>query len=191
MAVIRCENGHFFDGAKYEECPHCKNPLPKNRQGLADAMTVAQWSMPSIENRAGVNKRHIEMQLGRNKQDEKTVGIFKTAQGIDPVVGWLVATGGKEKGRDYRLHTGRNFIGRGINMDIALVDDERISRENHCSIVFEPNKAKFLLVTGESEGVEVNGSGVMGSRELLGEEEIQIGASKFVFIPYCREDRKW
>ena len=23
--LIRCENGHFFDGGKYDECPHCNN----------------------------------------------------------------------------------------------------------------------------------------------------------------------
>lgn len=193
MAVVRCEKGHFYDDEKFGGCPHCENDLPgRPRRGVSEEKTVFGVSHQDIAARA--MRQHIQVDLGAPPQgpaDEKTVGIYRTEKGCDPVVGWLVCTGGREKGRDFRLHAGRNFIGRAIKSDIALVDDERISREDHCSLVFEPRKSVFLLARGSGDGVVVNGERLQDNRMLLGDEMIEIGASTFVFIPFCREGRTW
>ncbi len=185
MAVLRCEQGHFYDGEKFSECPHCKNP-PSKRRPLAEQMTEYHPSSPPP--RAG----RVEIALGSPRPgDEKTVGVYRTALGRDPVVGWLVCLRGKEMGRDYRLHAGRNTVGRAVQMDICLPDDESVSRENHCSIVFEPNEGKFLLARGLGETVLVEGQPLAGSCALNGDETIEIGASAFVFVPFCRKGRLW
>lgn len=192
MAVVRCEAGHFYDDSKFDTCPHCKSPLPKNPQrGIGDQKTVFGPSDPSIAQRAMRQQVQVDLAAPRPGVDAKTVGIFRTEKGYDPVVGWLVCVEGREKGRDYRLHAGRNFIGRAIKSDIALVDDERISREDHCSIVFEPRRAVFLLARGEGDGVIVNGARLEENLELHGDERIEIGASAFVFVPFCGEGRSW
>lgn len=190
MAVVRCEKGHFYDDAKYPSCPHCENALPeKPRRGIADEMTVFGGAL-----QAGGEARqqvHIDLGAPAGPQDEKTVGIFRAEKGCDPVVGWLVCTAGREKGRDFRLHAGRNYIGRAMKNDVALVDDEQVSREDHCSIVFEPRAGRFHLVRGDGDGVLINGERLHESVELSGDEEMEIGGSLFVFVPFCREGRSW
>lgn len=191
MAVVRCEKGHFYDDEKYPDCPHCGGDLPANpRRGLGDEMTVFGGALSSPPP-AARPKMHVDMGAMSGVQDEKTVGIFRTEKGRDPVVGWLVCTGGRELGRDFRLHAGRNYIGRAVKSDVALVDDERVSRDDHCSIVYEPRKSSFHLVRGEGEEVLVNGQRLQDSLQLAGDEEIEIGGSLFVFVPFCKEGRTW
>lgn len=41
MAVVRCDNGNFYDDAKYSACPHCEGDLPANpKRDIGDEMTV-------------------------------------------------------------------------------------------------------------------------------------------------------
>jgi len=192
MAVERCVNGHFYDNAKFSECPHCKNELPVNtRMGLNEGKTMFGPSIPDVA--AAAMRPQVRIDMGGapvGPKDEKTVGVFRTQKGYDPVVGWLVCIDGGDKGRDYRLHVGRNFIGRSMKSDIALIDDERISRDDHCSIIFEPKKCVYAIVRGEGE-VLVGGLPLGGSQTLTGDEVIEIGASSFVFIPFCKEGRLW
>ena len=191
MAIERCVNGHFYDSAKFPECPHCKIDLPVNtRQGLNEGKTMFGPSSPEIAAAAVRQQVRIDMGGPAASADEKTVGVFRTQKGYDPVVGWLVCIKGHEMGRDHRLHTGRNFIGRGLKSDIALTDDEQISRDDHCSIVFEPRKCVYAIVSGNGE-VMVGGQSLKGSIILTGDEIIEIGVSRFVFIPFCKEGRVW
>jgi hypothetical protein len=72
---------------------------------------------------------------------------------MDPVVGWLVCVAGPDKGRDYRIHAERNFIGRGADMDIAVAGDEQISRKNHAVISYNPKRHTFTIAPGDSHGL--------------------------------------
>jgi len=192
MAVTRCENGHFFDNAKSQDCPHCRSDLQTDfRQELNEGKTV--FGQLNTVPTSTPSKQKIRIDMGDDPArpvDEKTVGVFRSEKGCYPVVGWLVCTEGDERGRDYRLHAGRNFIGRGLKSDVSLPDDEQISREDHCSIVFEPKKCTYAIVRGGGD-LQVDGKSIMGSQKLEGDELITIGASKFVFIPYCKEERIW
>jgi len=192
MAILRCENGHFYDDSRQPECPHCvKESSTVTRQELNEGMTMHLSAAGAAP--AETSRQKVRIDMGgavKGPEDEKTVGIYRTQKGCDPVVGWLVCVEGNEKGRDYRLHTGRNFIGRGLKSDVSLPDDEQISRENHCSIVFEPKKNMYAIIRGGGE-IHVNGSSIQGSQALIGDEIITIGASDFVFVPYCKEGRSW
>ncbi|MFI3212870.1 MAG: FHA domain-containing protein [Eubacteriales bacterium] len=186
MAVIQCEKGHFYDGEKFQECPHCKTPLSSKKRMISEEMT--QYKPFSIQE----SSIPVVMAMGNGMQkDEKTVGIYQSKLGIEPVVGWLVCTEGKEKGRSYTLHVGRNFVGRAIHMDVSLPDEEQVSMEDHCSIVFEPRRLIFMLARGKGESVIVNGEFLQESYQLTGEENIQLGNTKLVFIPFCKEGRVW
>ena len=107
------------------------------------------------------------------------------------MVGWLVCVEGAEKGRDYRIHAGRNFIGRSLKMDIAVVDDVKISRENHCSVVYDPHSNGFSLVPGEGTNTYLGGQQIMKPQPINDNDEIKLGDSMFVFISYCKGERKW
>lgn len=170
MAVTKCDKGHFYDSDKYDSCPHCLNPQPVRRR------------MPEINQ---------TMFLGSQGKDEKTIGLFRLDKGCDPVVGWLVCMSGKEKGRDYRLNAGRNFLGRDAANSIAIVEDETVNRQNQCSIIYEPVKSEFILLAGQSGDILVDGCPVRENIVLKGEEEIQIGGGTYIFIPFCKEGRRW
>jgi len=180
MAVVRCDAGHFYDDSRFATCPHCT-------AGMEDQKTVSGAAAHLKHQHDHVQKVISFGPVGQD--DNKTVGIYKK-RGWNPVTGWLVCISGPEKGRDYRLHSGRNFLGRAPSMDISITDDSQISRENHCSIVFEPKNREFLLVPG-SASIYKNGSAVSEAVALVDGDTIGAGASEFVFIPFCEEGREW
>ncbi len=185
MAVTKCKEGHFYDSEKFSECPHCKEPL-KKRRVISDEMTQFQYTPPATNS----GRRNINLGSA-SVGDEKTVGIYRSNMGVDPVVGWFVCIKGSEKGRSYILHAGRNYIGRDLKMDISIPDDESITREDHCSLVFEPKSVVFVLVRGLGETLLVNGENVENSYTLKGDEHISLGNSEFIFVPFCKEGRVW
>jgi len=176
MAIIQCENGHYFDDEKYAACPHC------GEQGPEDELT-----MSFVEEEGRIQDKLAAMIDG----DERTVGFFQGRLKADPVVGWLVCTKGSELGRDYRIHSGRNFLGRSSRMDIYIVDDSFVSRENHCSIVFDPMHNEFMIVPGEGSNTYMNGRVLKGPESIKDDDVIGVGDSEFVFIAFCKGERAW
>ncbi|MEG2770132.1 MAG: FHA domain-containing protein, partial [Oscillospiraceae bacterium] len=130
-------------------------------------------------------------QFGNLKaQSEKTIGIAKSGLHSLPVTGWLVCIDGNEKGRDYRLHAGRNFVGRSMTSDVAICDDVQISRENHCSVVFEPNEQTFSICSGN--GITyVNDELLQEPMQAKDETVLTLGNTKLVLIAFCVEGRTW
>ncbi len=181
MGIVRCDMGHFYDDTKSEGCPHCASPQT--------APAIFNLEEPKTEYKP--KNSPIKIEMGDRKDDVKTVGMFREKLGIEPVVGWLVCTRGAECGRSYNLRGGRNHIGRSVKSDIAVPDDEMITREEHCSVVFEPKKCKYYIARGLGSNVFVDGEPLVATVELRGDETIELGASAFVFIPYCKEGRVW
>ena len=188
MSIIKCENGHFFDNGKYAKCPYCSTQREeRNRyeEQIREHVTVA---IPRREVEESVT---IGLYEAQKADDQKTVGLFARQSGKDFVTGWLVCTEGKEKGRDYRLHNGNNWIGRSFRMDVCVVDDSLISRENHATIVYDYRSNRFFLTPGKGTVTRVNGETLVKARELKKRDEIALGESKFVFIPFCEEGCSW
>jgi hypothetical protein len=171
--------GHFYDENKYTVCPHCEI-------GIDDEKTVSGLTSQLVNRDAVQNLVDFGPAA---PDDEKTVGIYKKKE-WDPVTGWLVCVSGPEKGRDYRLHSGRNFLGRAPQMDISIADDMEISRENHLSVVYEPKKRIYLLVPG-SANIYLNGKNITKVTSLKTGNTIGAGRSEFIFIPFCKEGRDW
>lgn len=50
MKLTKCENGHFYDGDKYPECPYCNTELLKDHSivhaGAAEQPTPARRQPP-------------------------------------------------------------------------------------------------------------------------------------------------
>ena len=161
MNVIRCGNGHFFDADVTPVCPFC------NKQ--EDAPTIAEMvneSGPDYRNDLTIMEIAGDRELGKqltqmyveendtvDDDNEKTIGLSFTAGGINPVVGWLVCEEGPERGRSYPLYAGRNFIGRSHSSDVSIYDDNTITRDNHCSIIFEPNESVFFIAPSQLDFV--------------------------------------
>jgi len=175
MAIVQCENGHYFDDEKYSACPHCGD-----FEGDGDS------TMSFVEEEGRAQEKLAEM-----VSTEKTVGFFQGRLKADPVVGWLVCTSGPERGRDYRIHAGRNFVGRSYKMDISIQDDPAVSRENHSSIVFDPRHGDYMLVPGEGTNTYINERPLTEPERLENGDVIGIGDSEFTFIAFCTGERTW
>lgn len=112
--------------------------------------------------------------------------------GFTPVVGWLVCIDGPDKGHDYRIRTGYNYIGRAEHMDICIRGDKQISREKHALIAYDDVEKLFFF--GPADGrnlVRVNGKLAMTAVELSPHDIITIGTSKLIFVPLCGEHFDW
>lgn len=205
MPVTRCPQGHFYDTDKNSSCPWCgvqnldkdmthsisDNVALDTEKTIAvnDHRTSLEDALPNLE------EKTIAMNY-RNKNsvstDGATVAIVKKRIGIDPVVGWLVCTKGAEKGRDYRIHTEKNSIGRSDSMDIVIKGDETISRVNHAFLMHNPKKNTFRITNGEGRGlVYVNGDDVSTFAELKAYDVIEMGDTSFAFIPFCNDKFNW
>ncbi len=180
MAMKRCDNGHYFDQAKHTTCPHC------GVKGLDINFTASKG--------VGEDNHTVPMHENKNSASAggETVGIVRKKLGIDPVVGWLVCIEGPDRGRDYRIRSERNFIGRSEKMGIYIAGDQTISRENHAIVSYNPKGNSFKLQVGESRGlVYLNGDEVDISVQLTPYDCIELGQTKLLFVPFCGERFKW
>lgn len=109
-----------------------------------------------------------------------------------PCVGWLIALGGEHIGTDFRLKVGKNFIGRGAAMDVALTEDKSVSRDKHAIVVYEPKAHLYLVQPGESSSlVYKNNEVVLSPTKLEAYDMITVGDINLLFIPLCGERFNW
>lgn len=111
---------------------------------------------------------------------------------VNPVVGWLVCISGKHFGESFNISAGKNSIGRSDDNHIVLFKDLKVSRNKHASITFEPKKKNFYLQPGDSSGLTyLNEDYIDESKKLQSKDIIEIGDSKFMFVPLCDETFTW
>ncbi|MNI49269.1 hypothetical protein D3C73_1038700 [compost metagenome] len=95
-------------------------------------------------------------------------------------------------GQDYRIMSEKNFIGRAEEMHIRIIGDNAVSRRNHAVIVYDPKKRNFYLLPGDASGLAYhNNEAVYSPAELNAYDLIQLGRSKFVFVPLCGPHFEW
>lgn len=174
----QCDNGHFYDENRFESCPYCQ-------EGAGVGKTVAASSVGKTV--AAVPGGSIpDVDRG------KTVGIIKKKIGIDPAVGFLVCVSGPHRGADYKLVAGRNFIGRAAAMDVALADDDTVSRESHALVTYDAKHNSFSLSPGQGRGITYcNDEQVEMVRPLKAYDVIEVGKSQLLFLPLCGEQFQW
>jgi hypothetical protein len=186
MAMTRCSHGHFFDAAKHSSCPYC---------GVgADILEERTRRVPD---RAGSPvapaARVVAAPVAPAADPGVTRAVFRdSSTGISPVVGWLVCVEGPDKGRDFRIHSEKNFIGRSPAMDIAVTGDESISREKHASVAYDPKHRAFWILPGDASGlVYVNEQMINTPMKLTSRDIVEIGKSKLMFWPLCDDKFHW
>ncbi len=160
--IIRCSNGHAFSKKRYGTvCPYCN----------LETMTQERQE-------TGLSEAELEEKLLRET--------------IKPVCGWLVCIEGPRQGKDYKIISGKNFIGRADDMNIQILGDNEISRRNHAVIVFDPKKKETVLLPGDSNGIVYLGENALYAPTVLKPYDIiELGASKFLFMPFCGEHFMW
>ncbi|MFN7922624.1 MAG: FHA domain-containing protein [Bryobacteraceae bacterium] len=182
--MIQCNAGHFFDETKHSGCPYCGVPLDlgprptvplSHGAGAAKTIPLRPQAAQPAAAAAGATRRLVQEQIG-----------------IDPVVGWLVCVEGPDRGRDFRIRSEVNFIGRDGNMDIAVTGDETISRQKHASLAFDPLNRAFWLMPGEGRSLcYVNDAMVTAAVQLKARDIIRMGKSKLMLVPMVDQEFSW
>lgn len=112
--------------------------------------------------------------------------------GFDPVVGWLICVKGPNRGKDYRLHSGTNFIGRSSEMDVCIEHDQTVSRRNAASISYDDRSKSFFIAKGDVRNIiYLNGKPVRSDADIVAYDRLEIGATELVFLPLCGEAFTW
>ena len=165
--LIRCNSGHVFSSRRYGNiCPYCNVTVRDDQTG--------------------------KLAQSENGSFDETLEYAGELEVIDPVVGWLVCIEGPQLGRDYRIMAEKNFIGRAEDMHIQILGDNKISRRNHAIIAYDPLKRNTLILPGDSSGLAYhNGDAVYIPTEMNQYDVIQLGTSKFLFMPLCGEHFEW
>lgn len=209
--VVKCNNGHWYDSKVDLVCPHCKRENGKLALCLDDreeddktvSFCAASGECNDLDQQiagsvSGGQDNAIEdfdfdIADIDIEDDDKTMalGFFGISEEIQPVTGWLICTEGKEKGKDYRLHSGKNFIGRSPKMDVVILEDNHIAREKHASIVYDPKGNGFYVSPEDANLVYLNDGLLSQVQELRENDKIRMGETEVVFVPYCKEERKW
>ena len=218
--IVRCVNGHFYDAQKFDECPYC-NKVTENRMEIEQYTTeggrrftshstdrnfetpqsfdpVSSYEQNSISRSMRSVSRSLNS-VSRNRieeidedDDPVTVGIFRhQEQGNELITGWLVCVEGPDRGRDYRIRHGNNWIGKSYNSDICIDGDTDIAYEKHCEVVYDAKSNTFFITPEKGTITYVNGQTLNNPQKLETGDSIKIGKSEFEFIPFCREGHVW
>ena len=168
-------------------------PMPAQPQPVPQPVPVQPQSVPQAAPQQPSSD--MEKLVADVKQTDDggqaTIGYFGAME-KEPVVGWLIAVEGSHFGEDFRLKSGRNFIGRSGSMDIALADDPSISREKHAIILYEPKANIFLVQPGDAKELfYLNDKVVLAPTEIVAYDVLSLGNTKLLFIPLCSDKFNW
>ncbi|MBK7674250.1 MAG: hypothetical protein IPJ27_05490 [Candidatus Accumulibacter sp.] len=223
MKVLCSRCKREYDDQMNTNCPHCPIEGLDLNDLEADPRPAGQGPsrFPPHGNPKPGRKRTLTPLFPQRRTKPKpwpdTEAVPKTASrgtvsglgSFDPVVGWLVATEGPERGRDFQIRAGNNSIGAGDDQAISLGQDEAVHSSEHAFIVYDPRSNTFTLRAGvkrgtvywgrlapeeetepeDSTGVEM--SIVIDSKLLQPYDLIDIGQSTLVFVPLCNEIFEW
>ncbi|WEK53124.1 MAG: FHA domain-containing protein [Candidatus Cohnella colombiensis] len=196
MQNIRCANGHFFDPVKHNFCPHCGVRVDKAVPSASAPYVPLQTSVinQGQANNLAEGIPIVSPMAGgvASSNEGQTVGMYRKKLDVDPVVGWLVCVEGADRGKDYRIRAERNFIGRSPSMDICIVNDQTVSRENHGIVSYNPKNNQFKVIPGEGRGiVYLNNEEVVTATDLKANDIIELGQTKLKFVPFCDDQFQW
>lgn len=182
MALKECVNGHLYDSDQYSSCPYCSGNT-----------NCVEFNSSSGRSEVGATVAPASYQADRRGPDSgKTVVVFQKNFSREPVTGWLVCIEGAEKGKDYRIAAKNNFIGRSESMDICIKGDQAISRENHARLSYDGKHNNFYLIPAEStNNIYINDEPVYVPTHLKKGDILELGESKFIFIPFCDDRFNW
>mgnify|MGYP001508685620 CR=1 FL=1 len=174
MGIRRCENG-YYDDEKFFRCPYCGINID-----LEDEIDSDQDKTVAI---ADINYSEDD--------DDRTIMAEGKEEKRYFVTGWLVCVDGAEKGRDYRLHMGFNRIGRSYQMDICLEDDLAITRDNHCSVIYDDKNGQFLVKPSVGTVTYLNGNILLSAEIIKTGDRIRVGQSTLELVAFCNGEKKW
>jgi hypothetical protein len=192
MAIIKCENGHFYDNEKNSFCPICSKLNESQEARAAEEKTV---SLDMLEQqkmeRIVMSRSSPAVRTSGTWDNERTIAFYENGEEVQPLlVGWLVCTKGPMRGRDFRMYPGFNRIARRVSADVCL-DDDTISRDIHCSIAYDQMSDTFFLVPGHGTLTYVEDKTVEEPMELASGTRFRLGNSELELVVFCKGEHTW
>jgi hypothetical protein len=155
-----CANGHQMEDS-WELCPFCQKTGYAGPPPAAGSKTRIETSAPPPPPGPTAGAA-----VGR-----KTVMISERRS--SPVVGWLVAMSGEQKGQDFRLRDGQNILGSAADAEVQL-HDPTVSGK-HASLRYKEGKF-YLVDLDSSNGTFLNdGAAPIAREELKDNDVIRVG----------------
>lgn len=168
MNLSKCPKNHYYNADKFPSCPHCANleiGIPEK-----DLIGTGQSHIPTV-----VPQHPASTNAYRGK-----------------TTGWLTCIDGNMLGESFSLREGENYIGRSANMDVALLQETTVSRDNHCIIEFDCTQNSFhLTITNQEKTVLLNKKEIHTSTQLKHHDVITLGDCSLLFIPLCDNHFQW
>ena len=150
-----CANGHQMEDS-WQICPYCqKTGFQAGAGGGADAAKTRLETAPPPLPGGGPGAAPAG---GR-----KTVLLSEVRKA--PVVGWLVAMSGEQKGDDFRVREGQNTLGSSPDSDITIRD---VTVSGHHASIRHKDQ-KFILTDLDS----TNGTFLNEVSESVAREELK------------------
>jgi hypothetical protein len=184
--MTRCPEGHYFDPSKHSSCPWC--PLPREAGEQKTRLDPSHAGPTPLSGPAAAAATVVPIAGAALRLDPSVLAGLRN----EPVVGWLVCLAGPDRGRDYRLHAEKNFVGRAPHMDVVIAGDPTVSREKHGVVVYDPKKKSFWVLPGEaSRLVYLNGEMVNSPLRMESGDVIELGQTKLVLVAFCGDHYDW
>jgi hypothetical protein len=158
-----CDNGHQMEDS-WQDCPYCARTGYRGSSVGTLGKTRPEMGATQAEQPPAYDPR-------------KTVPLSTVRRA--PVVGWLVAMDGAQKGEDFRLREGKNVLGSAEGSEVTLRDQSISSK--HASISYRDGK--FVITDLDStNGTFLNGEAESVARvELKDNDSIRVGETTLKF----------
>jgi hypothetical protein len=131
------------------------------------------------------------------EQEHDTASVSVPAPSTGAVAqfacGWLVVVQGPLRGASFPLHEGLNTIGRATKGPVGIdLGDDELHPGIHAVLAYDPVTRFFHINhAGQTALVRLNGMPVLGPGPLTAGDQVQIGVSVMVFVPFCGPDFDW
>ncbi len=128
---------------------------------------------------------HCAAEKKEETTTRRTVVVSKPPAAERRLAGWVVALGGEQDGRDFRLREGRNLLGKGEKCDVVL-KDAHVS-ECHAVMEFRSAERVWMLEDLESKhGTWINGKRLESGDESPGRrlsdgDRVRVGRTDLYF----------
>lgn len=210
MEAIKCSRGHYYDKA-LGSCPVCAAEAGSSRSPFvtnSDVPDTIPSTIPATVPASGDFDIPATIPatspFNDNPSDPATSSVWdpdypvtepvwmNQTDKFDPIVGWLICIKGPNRGKDYRLHSGTNFIGRGKQSDVCIENDNSISTRNHASVSYDERERVFYITKGEVRNpTYLNGRALRSDADLVIYDRIEIGNTELMFVPLCGDQFNW
>ncbi|MGZ8942195.1 MAG: FHA domain-containing protein [Methylobacter sp.] len=204
----RCSRGlHIYDADRHTVCPECETlKIPKGDHWKSpDDPTLKIDRTGSDEDSPKKAPSEDRNAKPENRNDSTHTQVVRTSSGYRPVAGWLVVVEGPGKGRSFSLYPGVNSIGRSkttgegaqqreqeVSLDFGPKSDLEIAREGQAKLTYADKTNAFYIQHGGGNNLTyLNDQPVLEVKALSPYDQIAMGKTTLVFVPFCGDKFSW